>query len=262
MKRAIELAEASPSAFSAIILTCDHQHTRVQERMVPAFQSRWLDLDLSRDALSRPFVPNQKAAGGCNLSMEGALTATGDVTARNDNTLTWECVRWVKELTNLPVVVKGVLCVADARLAIEAGAAAVVVSNHGGRQLDGTPPAIEVLPAIVAAVGDRIPVFIDSGVRKSTDILKALCLGAKGVLLGRPPLWGLACGGAAGLETMLKQLQLDLQSDMQSLGVTSLEKLGPHMIYPPDRQRIDALTKLLSDSEHCLGSSLALGAGK
>ena len=98
-----------------------------------------------------------------------------------------------------------------------------------------------MLPAIIEAVGGLgVDVFVDTGVRKSSDVIKAICLGAKGVLLGRPILWGLACGGAPALEAMLHGLQADIAADMASLGVTSIEQLGPHLLYPPDKARIDA----------------------
>ena len=150
----------------------------------------------------------------------------------NDATLTWAAVEWVCGLSSLPVVVKGVLSPDDAKLAIAAGASGVVVSNHGGRQFDGAPTAIEALPAVVDAIGGRVPVLLDSGVRTATDIIRARCLGATAVLLGRPPLWGLACGGAEGLREMLGHLEADLKADLQSLGVKALDELGAHMLWP------------------------------
>ena len=101
------------------------------------------------------------------------------------------------------------------------------------------PPAIEVLPSVVAAVKGKVPIFVDSGFRTSTDVVKALCLGASGVLLGRPALWALSCGGADGLFTMLDHLQKDIVSDMRSLGATSLNDLDRTFLYAPDRERME-----------------------
>ncbi|HMO59226.1 MAG TPA: alpha-hydroxy acid oxidase, partial [Roseiflexaceae bacterium] len=108
---------------------------------------------------------------------------------------TWEDIGWMRSITRLPLLLKGIMTGEDARLAIEHGADGVIVSNHGGRQIDGTPASIEVLPEVVAAVAGRGVVLLDSGVRRGTDVLKALALGAQAVLIGRPYLWGLAAGG-------------------------------------------------------------------
>ena len=106
---------------------------------------------------------------------------------------------WLKSITALPMVVKGILTAEDAQLAVEHGAAGIIVSNHGGRQLDGVLATIEALPEVVEAVGGRCEVYLDGGVRRGTDVLKALALGARGVFVGRPVLWGLAVDGAAGV---------------------------------------------------------------
>ena len=130
------------------------------------------------------------------------------------------CVRtgpWAGE-TRLPLVVKGILDVEDARQAAHTGAAAIVVSNHGGRQLDGAPPSIEVLPAIVDALNDSIPVLLDSGIRSGGDALKALALGAQGVLLGRPVCWGLTLGGEDGVAQVLSLLRDELDNTMALAG--------------------------------------------
>ena len=116
-----------------------------------------------------------------------------------DQSLTWDALAWLKSITALPIVVKGILTAEDALLAVEHGAAGIIVSNHGGRQLDGVPATIEALPEVVEAVAGRCEVYLDGGVRRGTDVLKALALGARGVFVGRPVLWGLAVDGAAGL---------------------------------------------------------------
>jgi 4-hydroxymandelate oxidase len=122
----------------------------------------------------------------------------------------WRHLEWLRSITDLPVVLKGVLHPDDARLAVEAGAAAVIVSNHGGRQLDTTPATIRALPAVVRAVDGRIPVLLDGGIRRGTDVLKALALGASAVAIGRPVIWGLTVDGEKGVAEVLDILREEL----------------------------------------------------
>lgn len=208
--------------------------------------------------LDEPFFPNQAVVGYDNVTLRQlgdpvAMKAYGaNPGGTNSFTLSWDDVRWIqsvvsKHRTNkkkIPIVAKGILSAEDARKAIEVGVDAIVVSNHGGRQCDIAVSAIEALPAVVAAVQRRIPIFIDSGVRTSGDIVRAICLGATGVLLGRPPLWALACDGSAGLQRMFDILKADLKDDMRSLGVTSLSQLSMDFVWPPDRERIQNIVKL------------------
>jgi 4-hydroxymandelate oxidase len=135
-----------------------------------------------------------------------------------DPSLSWADVAWLREQTRLPLVLKGILHPEDARRAVEHGASAVVVSNHGGRQLDGAVASITALPGVCAAVEDRCEVLLDSGIRSGTDVLKALSLGAHGVLLGRPALWGLASGGARGAAQVLSLLAEELTEAMMLAG--------------------------------------------
>ncbi|MGC5019160.1 alpha-hydroxy acid oxidase [Micromonospora sp. DT47] len=132
--------------------------------------------------------------------------------------LTWADLDWLRDRTPLPLLVKGILDPRDAVRAVEVGADAVVVSNHGGRQLDGAPATATVLPEVVAAVGDRAEVLLDSGVRSGTDVLRALALGATGVLLGRPMLWALAAGGRSGAEAALALLATELRDALTLSG--------------------------------------------
>jgi L-lactate dehydrogenase (cytochrome) len=136
-------------------------------------------------------------------------------------------VTWLKERWGGPVVVKGVLSGADAIAAIDAGADAVVVSNHGGRQLDRAPVPLEVLPEVVAAVGDRAEVYLDSGVRSGGDILAALALGARAVLIGRAYLYGLMVGGQRGVDAALHILVSELVRGMSLVGAASVDDLAP-----------------------------------
>jgi 4-hydroxymandelate oxidase len=139
-------------------------------------------------------------------------------------------LEWLRGLTDLPLVVKGVMTAEDAEIAAELGADGVVVSNHGGRQADHALPAISALPEVVAAVGDRLEILFDSGVRRSSDIAIALSLGAKGVGIGRPALWALALAGSDGVANLLGGLAEDLERTMALLGATTLDELGPHCV--------------------------------
>jgi 4-hydroxymandelate oxidase len=176
---------------------------------------------------------------------EGATTGDGDpaptiaspllayIAEQLDPGLTWDDVAWLRSLTELPVVIKGVMTGEDALLAAEAGAAAVSVSNHGGRQLDGDPAALDALPEVVDALGGGIEVFMDGGVRRGTDVLCALALGARAVLVGRPQLWGLACGGEAGVAKVLDILRSDLALAMRLAGVRTVPDISRSLITRP-----------------------------
>lgn len=135
-----------------------------------------------------------------------------------DRTGTWADLAWFVGSVDLPVVVKGVMTGEDGELAVRAGASGVIVSNHGGRQLDGTAASVEVLPEVVRAVGGRAEVYLDGGVRRGTDVLKALACGARSVLVGRPAYWGLAVGGADGVADVLEILRDELRTAMVMVG--------------------------------------------
>jgi isopentenyl diphosphate isomerase/L-lactate dehydrogenase-like FMN-dependent dehydrogenase len=144
--------------------------------------------------------------------------------------LTWDWLDWVRSASQVPIMVKGVLHPADAKMAIERGASAISVSNHGGRQLDGAIASLDALPEVVDAVGAKIPVYMDGGVRRGQDILKALAIGARGVLLGRAPLWGLGAYGQKGVERVLELLGMELKLAMGLAGVSSLAQIDRSMI--------------------------------
>jgi 4-hydroxymandelate oxidase len=147
-----------------------------------------------------------------------------------DPSLTWRDVEWLRSITRLPVVVKGVLRADDAGQAVERGAAAVVVSNHGGRQLDTAVATVRALPEIVDAVAGRVEVLVDGGVRRGTDVVKALALGARAVLLGRPVLWGLAVGGEAGVAGALATLREELDLAMALCGCPTVADVAPDLL--------------------------------
>ncbi|WP_307868104.1 alpha-hydroxy acid oxidase [Micromonospora sp. C95] len=147
-----------------------------------------------------------------------------------DATLDWARIEWLRETTRLPIVLKGILHPADARLAVAHGVDAVLVSNHGGRQLDGVPASIDALPAVVAAVGGRVPVLLDGGIRRGTDILTALALGAVAVGIGRPVVWALAARGEPGVRQLLDLLRAELARAMTLAGAVRPADLARDMI--------------------------------
>ena len=144
--------------------------------------------------------------------------------------LSWKDLDWLASISRLPVIVKGVLRADDARLAVEHGAKAVIVSNHGGRQLDTAVASIEALPEIVEAVGDEIELLLDGGVRRGTDIVKALALGARAVLLGRPILWGLAVGGEEGVRHVLQIVRSELDRALALCGCPDVRDLRRDLV--------------------------------
>jgi 4-hydroxymandelate oxidase len=146
--------------------------------------------------------------------------------------LKFEDLDWLCGCTRLPIVVKGVCRSDDARRAGEHGAKAVVVSNHGGRQLDTAPATCEVLPAVAAAVGDRCEVYVDGGIRRGSDVFKAIALGARAVLIGRPILWGLCVGGEQGATNVLEILRRELDEAMLLCGCTSLSDINRSLLAP------------------------------
>jgi isopentenyl diphosphate isomerase/L-lactate dehydrogenase-like FMN-dependent dehydrogenase len=144
--------------------------------------------------------------------------------------VTWKTVEWLRAVTSLPILLKGILTAEDALLALEHGVSGIIVSNHGGRQLDGTVTSIEALPEIVAAVDGRCEVYLDGGIRRGTDILKALALGARAVLIGRPALWGLAVDGADGVQRVLEILQAELERAMKLAGCPTLASIDRTLV--------------------------------
>eukprot|EP01135_Chromosphaera_perkinsii_P005532 Nk52_evm81s352 gene=Nk52_evmTU81s352 len=147
-----------------------------------------------------------------------------------DTSLTWECVQWLQSITHLPVVVKGVLTAEDACLAVEYGAKAIIVSNHGARQLDGVPATIECLPEISKAVADRCEIYVDGGVRRGTDVLKAIALGARAVFVGRPVLWGLSTKGQKGVEEIFAMLREELEMAMLLSGCENMHDINGDLV--------------------------------
>ena len=144
--------------------------------------------------------------------------------------VTWEDLAWLRETTSLPIVLKGVLDPEDARRAVDAGVDGVIVSNHGGRQVDGAIAALDALPEVAAAAGDELAVLMDSGIRSGADALKALALGARAVLLGRPYMWGLAVGGEDGVTQVIRSFLADLDLALALSGHASVDEVGPELL--------------------------------
>ncbi|MCG7606583.1 alpha-hydroxy-acid oxidizing enzyme [Mycolicibacterium sp. (ex Dasyatis americana)] len=147
---------------------------------------------------------------------------------------TWEDIAWLRELWGGPFLLKGMVRVDDAKRAVDAGVSAITVSNHGGNNLDGTPAAIRCLPAIADAVGDQVEVLLDGGIRRGSDVVKAVALGARAVMIGRAYLWGLAANGQAGVENVLDILSGGIDSALRGLGKSSIHDLTPDDILVPD----------------------------
>lgn len=147
-----------------------------------------------------------------------------------DASLTWKTIEWLKGLTTLPLVLKGVMRADDARRAVDAGVSAIWVSNHGGRQLDGAQATILALPPVAEAIDGQIEVYVDGGIRRGTHVLKALALGARAAFIGRPYLWGLAVGGEAGVARVLDLLQAELELAMMLSGVDDVRRVDPTLV--------------------------------
>jgi 4-hydroxymandelate oxidase len=163
-----------------------------------------------------------QASGGSSLNQY--------VADQFDASLTWELLPWLREITTLPIVIKGILNTADAGLAVERGVNGIIVSNHGGRQLDGAISGCEALPAIVQAVGGATEILVDGGIRRGTDVLKALAMGAQAVLVGKAYLWGLAVDGEAGVRDVLGMLRAELSSSMALAGRPNIASIDRDLI--------------------------------
>ncbi|TQF02718.1 aminotransferase class I/II-fold pyridoxal phosphate-dependent enzyme [Kitasatospora acidiphila] len=209
-RRLVERAERA--GFEALVLTVD----------APRLGRRLRDL---RNGFRLPdgMVPANLTGGDYASPSAHALTEF-------DPALDWSVIDWLREVSSLPVLVKGVMSTSDARAAVRAGVDGIVVSNHGGRQLDGAPATLDVLPGITAAVGGACPVLVDGGIRRGADVLAALALGADAVLLGRPVLHGLAVGGERGAAHLLDLITEELVEAMALTGTPSVAETGPSLV--------------------------------
>lgn len=187
---------------------------------------RWL-----YNYLTHPKIEIANVKGSRNARVPKEVTLLDYVSKQLDSSVNWDDAAWMIEQWDGPFIIKGIVNPEDAKRAVEIGARAIIVSNHGGRQLDFMPPTIEVLPQIVKAVAGRAEILLDSGVRRGTDVIKALALGATAVMIGRPYLYALAAGGEAGVDRMFELLRAELMRDMAMLGCTKISDLTPEYIY-------------------------------
>ncbi|MFE9096795.1 pre-mycofactocin synthase MftD [Streptomyces sp. NPDC007264] len=245
MQRRIEYAREAGA--EGLIVTLDWSFSYGRDWGSPAIPER-LDLKamarFAPEALARPrwlwdFVksrslpdlttPNLAEAGQDAPTFFGAYGAWMQTPPPS-----WDDVRWLREQWDGPFLLKGVCRVDDARRAVDAGVTAISVSNHGGNNLDATPAPIRALPAIAAAVGDQVELLLDGGVRRGSDVVKALALGARAVMIGRACLWGLAAGGQSGVENVLDVLSRGIDSALLGLGRSSVHELTPDdVVVPP-----------------------------
>ena len=162
--------------------------------------------------------------------MYDGVDLTGLTMRNQSSAMTWDFFKRLRDTTKMKIVIKGILAHEDAKLAADAGIDAIIVSNHGARSEDSGRSTIDALPEIIEAVGGRMPVLIDSGFRRGTDIVKALCMGAKGVCIGRPYIWGLGAFGQPGVERVLELLRIEMRAIMQQIGAPSIKHLTPAMV--------------------------------
>lgn len=204
---------------SGICFTTDIMHVSHRDRNIHnKFERRWCEIG----------VPKRDADG--KLPKSNNPERAGVYPERPFPTPTWESVKELRSLTRLPIVLKGILTKEDAERSVEAGVSGVIVSNHGARQLDHVGATIEALPEVVEGAAGRIPVLIDGGIRRGTDILKALALGAKAVCIARPYLYGLTAFGGPGVERVLELLRTELALDMGLAGVANLKAIDRSLV--------------------------------
>ena len=245
---ALAAIERARQGFSALVVTIDTPVAGFRERDI---RNGVKELLSGKFGAMLPFViqllirPRWLAAflmdGGLMKFENVVISGKGpmpyvDVTAAlEQSVVTWDDLKWIRQAWNGPIVIKGIHTGEDARRAVDIGADALVVSNHGGRQLDCVPPSLQVLPEVVAAVGDRIEVLLDGGIRRGSDIVKALCLGARAVMIGRAYAYGLGAAGSAGVERIIDILRADMIRTLKLLGCPSIAALDQSFIdVPPD----------------------------
>ncbi len=166
----------------------------------------------------------------CGFRVPLKANFSDEDSAEENVSLTWESLAWLRSLTSLPIVLKGILTAEDAALAVQHGVDGIIVSNHGGRQLDGVSASIEALPEAVEVVNGHCEVYVDGGIRRGTDILKALALGARAILVGRPILWGLAVNSTEGVYHVLELLRAELELAMTLAGRPTLESIDRSLV--------------------------------
>jgi isopentenyl diphosphate isomerase/L-lactate dehydrogenase-like FMN-dependent dehydrogenase len=240
------IERARKSGFSALVITIDTPVAGMRERDP---RNGMTELMTGSVFAKLPFLPELLSHPGWLISFlldggvpklenvvvpgQGGMPMVDVGTALRHSVVTWEDIRWIRQSWTGPIVIKGILTGDDARRAVDEGAAAISVSNHGGRQLDGVPASIRALPEVVAAVNGQVEVLMDGGVRRGSDIVKAICLGARAVLIGRAYAYGLAAAGHAGVTRALEILHEDVERTLRLLGCASVAQLDSSYVECP-----------------------------
>ncbi|WP_394171414.1 L-lactate dehydrogenase [Saccharospirillum alexandrii] len=241
--RLIDRAKAA--GCSALVVTLDlqilgqrHKDIRNGLSAPPSFSLNSLLQIMARPAWAMRMLGTKRRGFGNVIGhVKGIenMTSLSEWSAKQlDPKLSWDDIAWIKERWGGPIILKGIMDPEDAKLAVKTGADAIVVSNHGGRQLDGAPSSIEVLPSILDAVGDDLEVHIDGGICTGQALLKALCLGARSTYIGRPFLYGLGAAGEAGVSDVLRILRNELDVSLALCGERDIQNVGRHNLYNPD----------------------------
>ena len=244
------LERARKAGFSALVITVDTPVAGLRERDP---RNGMKELLASNPFAKLPFLPNILAHPGWVISFlrdggvpklenivipgKGPMELLDVGAALSESTVTWADLKWIRQLWSGPIVVKGILIPDDARRAVDEGAAAVVVSNHGGRQLDSVSSTLRALPDIVAAVNGQIEILMDGGIRRGGDIVKAICLGARAVLIGRAYAYGLTAAGEQGVRRAIEILRADVERTLRLLGCASIAELNPSYVDLPHAWR-------------------------
>lgn len=218
--------EVSPTTQAPLVFQLYIRGDRawVQERVRRAEAAGCIAICLTADVVVR---------GRRERNLNNRFTAMPPNEAESfQEAFTWRDFDWLRTITKLPLMLKGVMCEEDAELAVEHGADVVYVSNHGGRQIDHLPGTLDVLPEVVAGVAGRADVLVDGGFVRGTDVLKAISLGARAVLIGKLMIWGLAAAGEAGADLVLDMLREEILTSMANLGVRDIHELGPDLVRP------------------------------
>ncbi|MEO8665947.1 MAG: alpha-hydroxy acid oxidase, partial [Ignavibacteria bacterium] len=214
------IKRAVAAGCKAIVLTVDAPFLGTRERDVRNKFSLPAGLSVSN------LIPASKE----NLPEKNTSGITSYFAEYLDPSLSWKDIEWIRSVTSLPLIIKGIACAEDAVLAAEHGIDGIVVSNHGGRQLDTCRATIDVLPEVADAVQGKIEILLDGGIRRGTDVIKAIALGAKAVLVGRPVIWGLAVGGQNGVSEVLEILRRETDLAMALCGCDSVNKILRELI--------------------------------
>ncbi len=239
------IARARAAGFSVLVVTIDTPVAGLRERDYrngttellsgrPLRMLRHVPQIVTRPRWLAGFLRDGGLMHFPNIVLPSGPMAYADVgTALEQSAVSWDDLRWIREEWQGPIVIKGVHTADDGRRAVDAGAAALVVSNHGGRQLDCVAPTLRMLPEVVAAVGGQVEVLMDGGIRRGSDIVKALCLGARAVLIGRAYAYGLAAGGEAGVARAIEILRADFVRTLKLLGCPSVDDLDASYVEVP-----------------------------